>query len=203
MTAGEDEPEAARLERVHELVAGDLLDYFVRRVDSPDDAAELLADTLLVAWRRIHHLPADDESCRMWMFVTARGVLSNWRRGRRRRLALATALGEELLAHSASRADDDDEPRAAEVRRAIRSLPHSQRELVYLVHWDGFSITEAATVLAIRESTARGRYQRATIRLRKELGGVRSTPTANMLARPAAVNTRTSRTTTEAQTGEP
>lgn len=183
MTAGDERSAAARLERVHELVAGDLLDYFARRVDSVEDAAELLADTLLVAWRRIDRLPPDDESCRMWMFVTARGVLSNWRRGLRRRSALATSLREQLLV-SSHRVDGDEEPWASEVRSAIRSIPHAQRELVTLVHWDGFSIVEAASVLGIRESTARGRYQRATIRLRKELGSVRSAPVADLGARP-------------------
>jgi RNA polymerase sigma-70 factor (ECF subfamily) len=175
VTAGDERSAAVRLEKIHELVAGDLLDYFARRVDSVEDAAELLADTLLVAWRRLDRLPPDDEGCRMWMFVTARGVLSNWRRGLRRRSALATSLREQLMVTS-QRMDDDEEPRASDVRSAIRSLPHAQRELVILVHWDGFSIVDAASVLGIRESTARGRYQRAMIRLRNELGPAHPAP---------------------------
>lgn len=169
MTPGEKRARAVRMERVHELVAGDLLDYFARRVDTVDDAAELLADTLLVAWRRIDRLPDDDERCRMWMFVTARGVLANWRRGRRRRIALANSLREALQVAYTGRPPGDDS-HLYDVRSAVRALPEAQRELVVLVHWDGFSVVDAATVLGIRESTARGRYQRAVTALRRQLG---------------------------------
>jgi DNA-directed RNA polymerase specialized sigma24 family protein len=55
------------------------------------------------------------------------------------------------------------------VRRAVESLPDDLRELVVLVHWDGFTVPEAAQLLHVRESTARGRYQRARIRLRAAL----------------------------------
>jgi len=175
VTADDTDARVARMERVHSLVADDLLNYFARRVDPVEDAAELLADTLLVAWRRIDRLPADDERCRMWMFVTARGVLANWRRGRKRRFALASSLREQLLVSSGDRGSDDDSY-AADVRRAIRSLPQNQRELVVLVHWDGFSIVDAAAVLGIRESTARGRYQRATTRLRDDLSTLKRPP---------------------------
>jgi RNA polymerase sigma-70 factor (ECF subfamily) len=150
-------------------VAGDLLNYFARRVDTAEDAAELLAETLFVAWRRIDALPADDESCRMWMFVTARKVLSNWRRGRKRRFALSRALREQLLLAAPAHGAGSDEPDAELVRAAVKELPLSQRELIVLVDWDGFSVVDAAAVLGVRETTARGRYQRAVTRLRHEL----------------------------------
>ncbi|MBM7831937.1 putative DNA-binding protein (UPF0251 family) [Agromyces cerinus] len=40
---------------------------------------------------------------------------------------------------------------------------------VRLVLWDGFTVAEAATILGISETTARGRYQRARARLRELL----------------------------------
>jgi RNA polymerase sigma-70 factor (ECF subfamily) len=49
----------------------------------------------------------------------------------------------------------------AEVRDAVRRLPQAQRELVMLVHWDGFSIRDAAEVLGVNPSTARSRYAAA------------------------------------------
>ncbi|WP_416347684.1 RNA polymerase sigma factor, partial [Cryobacterium sp. 10I1] len=56
-----------------------------------------------------------------------------------------------------------------DVRRALEVLPRNQRELIRLVHWDGFSIIDAARISGIRESTARGRYQRAKAQLRVHL----------------------------------
>jgi RNA polymerase sigma-70 factor (ECF subfamily) len=166
-----DADEAVRLTRLHEKVAPDLLRYFERRVLPIDDAADLLAETYMVAWRRIGRVPAQDEQARMWMFVTARGVLNNWRRGQRRRSALADELRGQLSIHGHwLQVETDSEGSTQDrVRDAVESLPLSQRELIMLVHWDGFSVIEAARVVGVRESTARGRYQRARASLSARL----------------------------------
>ena len=51
---------------------------------------------------------------------------------------------------------------------AIDRLPSEQAELVRLIHWEGFTVVEAAGVLGISESTARGRYQRARANLAED-----------------------------------
>ncbi|WP_432950312.1 RNA polymerase sigma factor [Kribbella sp. CA-253562] len=43
----------------------------MRRVGSPDDAADVFAETMLVAWRRIDEVPAD-ETARLWLYGVAR-----------------------------------------------------------------------------------------------------------------------------------
>jgi RNA polymerase sigma-70 factor (ECF subfamily) len=55
------------------------------------------------------------------------------------------------------------------VRRAVGRLDERSRELVILVHWDGFSIAQAARLLSMNASTARTRYGRALHRLRRDL----------------------------------
>ena len=57
----------------------------------------------------------------------------------------------------------------AEVRKLVLDLPDRYRELVMLVHWDGFSIAEAAQMLGLGQSTARTRYARARDRLRAQV----------------------------------
>lgn len=57
----------------------------------------------------------------------------------------------------------------ADVRDAIARLEPDLAELVRLVHWDGFSLADAAELLGIPASTARGRYQRAKSELRAAL----------------------------------
>ena len=71
-------------------VGPDLLRYFQRRVDQ--DAADLVAETMLTTWRRRRDLPIDTENTRMWMFGIARNVLANYQRGERRRHSLADTL---------------------------------------------------------------------------------------------------------------
>ncbi|WP_432522829.1 RNA polymerase sigma factor [Kineococcus sp. SYSU DK006] len=58
---------------------------------------------------------------------------------------------------------------AAAVREAVGMLPAPQRELVMLVHWDGFSLAEAAAVMGVPASTVRTRYATARVTLARLL----------------------------------
>ncbi|BDZ49700.1 hypothetical protein GCM10025867_19410 [Frondihabitans sucicola] len=153
----------ARHDRMRSLVeenASDLLHYFTRRVALPEDAADLVGETMLTVWRRVADLPRDDVKARMWMFGVARKVLSNHQRGRQRSVALAERLRDELRVAV---------PQPSGVLDVIETLPETQRELILLVHGDGFSITDAAKLTHTNPSTARTRYATALASLREAL----------------------------------
>jgi hypothetical protein len=42
-------------------------DYALRRTLSPDDAADILAETFLVAWRKLDQVPSGPDA-RLWLF---------------------------------------------------------------------------------------------------------------------------------------
>lgn len=151
----------AHLEDAYVANAADLLSYFGRRVPVPADAADLLGETFLVASRRSERLPADPEQARMWLFGVARRVLANANRSSARQADLTSKLREQLQLLPPEVPDSH----AVDVRAALEALPPDQSELVRLVLWDGFTIPEAAKILDISESTARGRYQRARAKL--------------------------------------
>ncbi|MBF0816339.1 sigma-70 family RNA polymerase sigma factor [Microbacterium paludicola] len=142
-----------------------LLCYLQRRL-APEDAADAVAEVMATAWRRERALPDDPEQARMWLFGIARNVLLHAQRGEVRRSNLADRL-RSLVARSAPPAD-----RGVEVRDALARLEPDLAELVRLVHWDGFSLAEAAVHLEVPASTARGRYQRAKQLLREALAPV-------------------------------
>ena len=144
--------------------ADDLLTYFERRVAVRADAADLLSETMLVAWRRSADMPADPERRRMWLFTIAAHVLANGARSRRR----AQALGGKLKRLMAE-APMPDHAETHSVRDAVLRLHRAQRELVMLIHWDGFTIVEAAELLGLNASTARSRYAAAREQLRLAL----------------------------------
>lgn len=145
--------------------ANALLAYFERRVEPREDAADLLAETMLQAWRRERSLPEDTVEARMWLFGIARNVLANHRRGQTRRTALMDKLRRHLRDPVAP-----SEEEAIAVRDAVARLDPKQGELIRLVHWDGFSLAEAASILAVNPSTARGRYATGKAELRSTLG---------------------------------
>jgi RNA polymerase sigma-70 factor, ECF subfamily len=144
--------------------ADDLLRYFERRVRIPAEAADLLSDTMLQAWRRADACPAEPERRRMWLFTIAANVLANHRRGAGRRQRLADRLRAEISVEA--RADDAE--RHA-VRDAVLRLHAAHRELVMLIHWDGLTVAQAAELLGLNSSTARTRYAAARAALREAL----------------------------------
>lgn len=154
----------ARLTSVLETAASDLLAYLERRVGS-DDAPDLLGETMVVAWRRARDLPKEEERARMWLFGIARGTVQNHARGERRRWALADRIRLQVREPQTAPAADA----GADVRDAIDRLDPDLAELVRLVHWERFSLVDAAELLGIPASTARGRYQRAKDHLRAAL----------------------------------
>lgn len=148
---------------LRELVP-DLLGYFATRLDGPEDAADAVADTLLVLWRKSRMLPDNHEDARRYAFGVARKVLATARRGARRRNALA----DRLRAIVREEAVTDPEP-DIELRAALATLSAKDRELVLLVAWDGFSVADAGRILGISPEAARARYSRTRARLRSRL----------------------------------
>jgi RNA polymerase sigma-70 factor (ECF subfamily) len=144
--------------------APDLLAYFRRRIGD-DDAPDQLAETHATAWRRIRLMPEDPEGARRWLFGIAHHTLLNHTRGVRRRHHLADRVRGVLARGSSAPAADD----GLEVRDAIARLEPRLAELVRLVHWEGFTLAEAADILGVPASTARNHYQSAKRQLRLAL----------------------------------
>ena len=147
-----------------EREAPGILAYFARRADR-DDAADLLGETLVVVWRRVATIPSDEERARMWLYGVARKVLSQHRRSSVRRTALAERLRLELSEQPAT----VDPTEHDEVRAHIAALPEVDREIIELVYWEGFSLTEVASVLGMRQATVRSRHFRARAALKAAL----------------------------------
>ncbi|MET0908990.1 MAG: sigma-70 family RNA polymerase sigma factor [Ilumatobacteraceae bacterium] len=141
-----------------------LLSYFIRRVDDPADAADLLGDLLTVVWRRAGAVPVDETEARMWMFGIASRVLSTQRRGDQRRTALQERLRLELSVQSPRAVQD-----VADLQEAVGQLPDIDQEIIRLVHWDGFSQAEVAKLLDVPPGTVRSRHLRARRQLRSLL----------------------------------
>lgn len=140
-----------------------ILAYALRRVEDPEDAADVVAETFLVAWRRLDEVPSDARA-RLWLFGVARRVIANRHRAERRRTRLGERLAESLHTELATQPAPAGE--AAEVMRAMGGLGDDDRELLLLVAWEELSPGEAAKVLGISSLAARSRLHRARRRLR-------------------------------------
>lgn len=153
----------------------DLLAYAERRAGSSADAADALGDALEIIWRRASRVPVDATAARMYMFVVMRNALANVSRKTRNGGVAARRLAQSLAYQTATAPDPAQRSGLSlDVARALDELPEAHAELVRLVHWEGFTITEAAAIMQINASTARGRYAaaRAQLRMALEAGAV-------------------------------
>lgn len=144
-----------------------LLGYALRRVEQPADAADVVAETFLIAWRRHDEMPAGPET-RLWLYGVARRVLANHHRGGQRR----ERLGERLRRRLASVTTDpgSEVPERLAVREALARLGDLDREVLTLTVWEGLEPREVAEVLGVNPAAVRTRLSRARARLRELVG---------------------------------
>jgi len=139
--------------------------YALYRGLTPQDADDLAAGTLEIAWRRLGDVPADDPL--PWLYAVARNVLRNKRRKERRRWTAFSRLraGGEPADPVAGSVTG-----AAALRKALADLNRDDRELLMLVAWDGLSPAQAAAVFGCSAAAVRTRLHRARNRLAARLG---------------------------------
>jgi len=155
-------PDAALFERLYRACYEDLLRYAVRRTGRPETAADVVADTFLVAWRRFDDIPSGNG--RAWLFGVARNVLANQHRAERRSTDLAVRLRHELGGAIVTA------PEAfAEISAAFATLNAADQELLRLVAWEGLSAEELAVALDCSPNAARIRLHRARTRFAEVL----------------------------------
>ncbi len=163
---GSDGPEA-RFRALFDATYDDLVRFVARRTGETD-AADVVAEAFLTAWRRFADVPAETGDARAWLFVTARYLLANRARRDRGRavvaVRLAGAVGEAAHADEAAAARLD-------MARAFARLSVSDQEVLALTAWDGLSQAEAAAVLGVSAGAYAVRLSRARRRLRGHLGG--------------------------------
>lgn len=134
--------------------------YALRRARTREDALDVVAETMLTAWRRLDDIPGDERRL-PWVFGVARRVLANHYRSADRRERLAARLTPPPAG-----ADPD----FAVVHEALDALSPAHREILTLSAWDDLENHEIATVLGISPGAVALRLYRARRRLARELG---------------------------------
>jgi RNA polymerase sigma-70 factor (ECF subfamily) len=154
----------ASFRRLYKEHGREILAYALRRAGGPEDAADVVAETFLVAWRRLEDVPPGEQA-RLWLYGVARRTLANQRRGERRR----ERLGERLRADLPTALAGSPELQGPDALAALERLGPEDREVLRLSAWEELSPSELAAVLGISAVAARSRLHRARRRLRREL----------------------------------
>jgi RNA polymerase sigma factor (sigma-70 family) len=147
----------ARFERLWQDYAPAVAAYARRRAEA-DAAEDAVADTFLIAWRRLERVP---DNALPWLYGVARRTLANQRRTQTRRTALVERLDLELPPIATGSTD-------SRVLEALAMLGERDRELLLLIAWEGLRPAEAAAALGwsavatrVQLHRARGRFAAA------------------------------------------
>lgn len=146
---------------------------YARRRAAPADAEEVVADTFLVAWRRLDAVPADADAL-PWLLAVARRTLANRQRGDARRQALRRRLATQSSDPAPPTADQQEKP--PHLIRALAALPPAERDAITLLAWEGLAADEIAVVLGCSRAAVYLRLSRARRRLRQAFDKEDPTP---------------------------
>lgn len=148
---------------------------FCRRRVEKDAVDDVVAETFLVAWRRIDVVPTG-EAGKLWLYGVAYRVISNQWRGAARRRRLQDRL--QVIDGGGADNNDDDTAVAADQRRlvveAAARLNDKDAEVLRLAAWEQLSMIDIAEVLGIAPNAVKQRLHRAKQHLGREYRALES-----------------------------
>lgn len=193
-TAGESEQalvdaarggDAAAIERLLALNQGRILRFAGKMCRNPEDAKDVLQETLLAAARGVRDFRGVS-SVSTWMFTIARSFCIKKRRKGVFEPAHVASLDSEPGLDTTGVRDParlpDDELHGRELsralERAIGSLEPGYREVLVLRDVEGLTAPEVSEVLGIGVDAVKSRLHRARLAVRAELAPLLETPSA-------------------------
>lgn len=163
MTTVDLDEREERFRDLYDTMRTRVVSYALRRTPSPEDAADVVAEVFAIAWRRLDDLP-QDESGLLWLYATARRVITN--RGRK---VLRQNEVLEKLHHQARRSFTNPAQRdlgqSLLAVRVLSQLGETDREILMLAGWEGLNSAQLGRTLQCSPVAARLRLHRARTRL--------------------------------------
>jgi RNA polymerase sigma factor (sigma-70 family) len=153
---------------------GELYRYLRRRA-GPSLAADMAAETFLIAFARRDRYRPDRQSVRPWLYGIAHNLLRKHSRSERRQWLAYARHGEmpdvdQSAADAFGNADSrtDAAAAAARIGPVLAGLPSGDRDVLLLYAWADMSYADIAGTLRIPVGTVRSRLNRARRHLRGE-----------------------------------
>jgi RNA polymerase sigma-70 factor, ECF subfamily len=174
--------DAAAFSALYRAASADVLAFLLRRCPTPEDAADCLAETFLIAWQKRAQLPSGRDA-RAWLFGVARNTMKRSHERTGRAAGAVQALAGELATVGA--VQPGPESRGPDpVLAALEDLTPVDQEIITLISWEGLTPREIGAVLGISPNLVRVRAHRARAKLRSVLGRDR----INVEGEPATLN---------------
>jgi RNA polymerase sigma factor (sigma-70 family) len=159
--------EADGLAVAYDRYAGDLYGYCLSLLHEPDDAADAVQDTFVIAASKLSGL-RERERLRAWLFAVARNECLH--RLKTRRVAAPLQDAPEPADESADVGGAAERAETiALVRAAVGGLNDGERDVINQV-WHGLEVPEVAAVLGVSRNHAYSLFSRAREQLAASVG---------------------------------
>lgn len=141
---------------------------YLRRRLAADLVDDAVAETFLVAWRKVDLIPSGEKTL-PWLYGVAHRVLMHqWRSSHR-----SSRLHERLNSLGLEAPNPLEELiistwESCQVLEAASKLKATDQEILRLSIWEGLSHGDIASVLDLKTEAVRQRFSRALARLTKE-----------------------------------
>jgi RNA polymerase sigma factor (sigma-70 family) len=163
IVAGDPEGLAAAYDRY----SGPLFGYCQSLLREPDDAADAVQDTFVIAASKLGRL-RDPERLRAWLFTVARNECLHRLKSRRSAAVLADLPEQPDESVDVGGEAERAESRAL-IRAAVGGLNDGERDVINQV-WHGLEIPEVAMALGVSRNHAHSLFSRARDQLEASVG---------------------------------
>ncbi len=155
---------------------GPLMRFSMRMCENPEDAEDVLQESLLAAARALPEFRGES-SLSSWLYSIARSFCIKQQRGLAARARRRATVGTD---HAMSVADETPAPDQSAADRelinavdaALAALPADYREVLLLRDVEGLTAPEVAAALALNVPQVKSRLHRARVALRGRLAPV-------------------------------
>ncbi|MGB7859773.1 MAG: sigma-70 family RNA polymerase sigma factor [Acidimicrobiia bacterium] len=154
------------IRRVHAEHGATLYGWALRRFGDPSDAEEVVAESLVKAWRKYDQFDPARGSEKSWLFGILRNTAADHYRSNARHLRIVT---DSAIPEDESASDIDLVDESSVVRDALMELSESHREVLVDAYYAGRSVTQIARRLGIPAGTVKSRLYYAMRNLRTSL----------------------------------
>lgn len=157
-----------RFEMVYDRCYPRVAAFCQRRLPA-DQADDAIAETFVVAWRRIDDVP-EGAAALLWLYRVAHRTVGHHWRSRDRRTRLHTRL--HAVPEDVTAGPEETAVSSVEVERVLRAadrLNDNDAEVLRLLCWENLDRDEIAEVLELTPNAVSQRIHRARRHLAKEL----------------------------------
>lgn len=143
--------------------------YFLKRGLSQQDAEDVVQEVLLSVHKARHTYDASRPLI-PWLFAIARFRFADFWRKRYVGAENMPVLDIQELQEILPAPVTEEDPMPEGMEEALSGLPEKKRRLLYMLHYEGYTIKEAATQLGMKESAVKVSAHRIYKHLRMQFG---------------------------------